>query len=140
MKDVHERRALLLHLGDAIEAIACVSKCGQHCNTVGESATQEESLMSFAILSEVDSEMTPLEFIKKASNAFFLWPKELLAETLNYQLLAHLVQHDLFAGDQAGWDRYVSANAGMFHGSVAAWSRSRTRRGTELWDVAACAE
>jgi hypothetical protein len=45
--------------------------------------------------------------VGKASNAFFLWPKELLEEQLNRTLLAHLVQHDLFTGHQAGWECYV---------------------------------
>jgi hypothetical protein len=109
MSDANERRALLLHLGDVLEAMACVSKCCQHHNTIGDALRQEESLVSFSILADIDSEMTPHEFIKKAANAFFLWPKELLGGELNRKLLAHLVQHDLFAGDQVGWDRYASA-------------------------------
>jgi hypothetical protein len=108
MDDGIERRALLLHLGDVLEACACVMKCAPRFNTVGEAVAQEESLMSFAILRMVDPEMTPYEFAKRAASAFFLWPKALLEEGLNHPLLANLVQHDLFIGHQSGWDSYVS--------------------------------
>jgi hypothetical protein len=108
MDDGIERRALLLHLGDVLEASACVMKCALRFNTVGEAAAQEESLMSFAILRMVDPEMTPYEFAKRAASAFFLWPKALLEEELNRPLLANLVQHDLFIGHQSGWDSYAS--------------------------------
>jgi hypothetical protein len=108
MDDGIERRALLLHLGDVLEASACVMKCAPRFNTVGEAVAQEESLMSFSILRMVDPEMTPYEFAKRAASAFFLWPKALLEEELNHPLLANLVQHDLFIGHQSGWDNYVS--------------------------------
>ncbi len=61
--------------------------------------TQKDELVDFSILRFVDPELSPTEFVKCASNAFFLWPKELLVETLNENLLAHLVQHDLFASN-----------------------------------------
>ncbi|WP_213769175.1 hypothetical protein [Caballeronia sp. dw_19] len=108
MDDGTERRALLLHLGDVLEATACVMKCVNRFNTVGEAAGQEESLMSFSILRMVDAEMTPYEFAKRAASAFFLWPKALLEEHVNRPLLANLVQHDLFSGHQSGWDSYVA--------------------------------
>jgi hypothetical protein len=107
MDDGIERRALLLHLGDVLEASACVMKCANRFNTVGEAVGQEESLMSFPILRMVDSEMTPYEFAKRVASAFFLWPKALLDEHINRPLLANLVQHDLFIGQQSGWDSYV---------------------------------
>lgn len=68
--------------------------------------------MSLSVLGYINAEMTPLEFITRAANAFFLWPKELLSDVLNRKVLAHLVQHDLFAGDQSGWERYVTAMRG----------------------------
>jgi hypothetical protein len=103
-----DRRALLLHLGDVLEASACVMKCAHRFNTVGEAVGQEESLMSFWILRMVDAEMTPLEFAKRVASAFFLWPKALLDERINRPLLANLIQHDLFSGHQSGWDGYVA--------------------------------
>ncbi len=108
MDDGIERRALLLHLGDVLEASACVMKCANRFNTVGEAVGQEESLMSFSILRIVDAEITPYEFAKRAASAFFLWPKLLLDESINRPLLANLVRHDLFDGNQSGWESYVS--------------------------------
>ncbi|MFP3646406.1 hypothetical protein [Paraburkholderia sp. SIMBA_054] len=102
-----ERRALLLHLGDVIEAIACVMKCAHRYNTFGEAVRQEESLMTFSILQEVEPEMTPLEFVTRAAGAYFLWPKGLLDVSLNRRSLAHLVEHDLFADNEPGWRAYV---------------------------------
>ena len=107
MNDSLERRALLLHLGDVLEAIACVMKCVDRFNTVGEAVAQEDSLTVFPILHTVDAE-TPLEFARSAASAFFLWPKALLDERLNRLLLANLVQHDLFSDNQSGWDAYVA--------------------------------
>jgi hypothetical protein len=51
--------------------------------------------------------LTPTNFAAHAASAYFLWTKELLEATLNRKLLAYTVQHDLFAGNQAGWDEYV---------------------------------
>ncbi|SAL45630.1 hypothetical protein AWB64_04819 [Caballeronia sordidicola] len=136
MDDGIERRALLLHLGDVLEASACVMKCANRFNTVGEAVGQEESLMSFTILRMVDAEITPYEFAKRAASTFFLWPKLLLDESINRALLANLVQHDLFPGNQSGWESYVSelrhqvpwfadgldqVPEGQFEKSVAVW-------------------
>ncbi|WGS55189.1 hypothetical protein LFL96_35200 (plasmid) [Paraburkholderia sp. D15] len=90
------------------EAIACVMRCADRSNTVGEAVAQEDTLTAFPILRTVDAEMTPLEFARSAASAFFLWPKALLDEHLNRRLLANLVQHDLFSGNQSGWDAYVA--------------------------------
>nr|WKF60779.1 hypothetical protein HUO10_005301 [Paraburkholderia busanensis] len=106
--DGAQRRALLLHLGDALETVACLMKCGAHHHTVGEAAAQEKSLPDFPLLRHVDSELTPTEFVTLAASAFFLWPKQLLEAELNRNAIAHLVQHDLFSGNHAGWAAYVN--------------------------------
>lgn len=108
MDDSFERRALLLHLGDVLEAIACVMKWANRFNTAGEAVGQEESLMSFSILRMVEAAMTPYDFARRAASAFFLWPKALLDDEIKRLLLANLVQHDLFSGHQSGWDSYVA--------------------------------
>jgi hypothetical protein len=108
MDDPYERRALLLHLGDVLEAIFCLSKCADSRTSIGEALQKDDALVSFAILNHVDAAMHPQDFIRRATGAFFVWPKALLDETLNRQLLAHTVQHDLFAGNATGWDAYVS--------------------------------
>jgi hypothetical protein len=43
MDEPIERRALLLHLGDVLEATACVMKCANRFNTVGEAVVQADS-------------------------------------------------------------------------------------------------
>jgi hypothetical protein len=108
MDDPYERRALLLHLGDVLEAIFCLTKCADSRATIGEALAKDDALVSFNILNQVDTGMHPQDFIKRATGAFFVWPKALLDETLNRQLLAHTIQHDLFAGDAKGWEAYVS--------------------------------
>lgn len=107
LADGCQRKALLLHLGDVLEAISCVAKCGGHYHTVGEAAAQEESLATFELLRQVDAELTPVEFVNAGTSAFFLWPVLLLEPELNRKAIAHLVQHDLFSGNRAGWDAYV---------------------------------
>jgi hypothetical protein len=108
MDDPYERRALLLHLGDVLEAIFCLSKCADSRTSIGEALQKDDALVSFAILNHVDAAMHPQDFIRRATGAFFVWPKALLDETLNRRLLAHTVQHDLFAGNEAGWNAYLS--------------------------------
>ncbi|SAL60138.1 hypothetical protein [Caballeronia telluris] len=108
MDDPYERRALLLHLGDVLEAIFCLSKCADSRASIGDALQKDDALVSFAILSQVDAGMHPQEFVRRATGAFFVWPKALLDETLNRRLLAQTVQHDLFAGNEAGWTAYLS--------------------------------
>lgn len=105
--DRWQRKALLLHVGDVLEAVSCLTKCGENYHTVGEAAAREESLASFTLLRQVDPEMTPAEFVKSATSAFFLWPTQLLKPELNRKAIGHLAQHDLFSGNRAGWDAYV---------------------------------
>lgn len=107
-QDARERRALLLHFGDVVESIGCVLKCAERHSTIGEAAANEESLSGFPMLGLVTPQLTPHDFAARAATAFFLWTKELLEPTLNRKLLAYTVQHDLFAGNQSGWDSYVA--------------------------------
>jgi hypothetical protein len=108
MQDPYERRALLLHLGDVLEAVFCLSKCAAGYASIAEALRREESLAGLRILALVDPKMRPDDFIQRASGAFFVWPKALLEESLNRPMLAHTVQHDLFAGNVKGWEAYVS--------------------------------
>jgi len=107
MKDAYERRALLLHLGDVLEALSCLSRSGQRYATLGDAIAREDSLSSFTWLGYIDARMSPQQVTERASAAFFLWPKTLLDEELNRSLLASMVQHDLFGGNAEGWERYV---------------------------------
>jgi hypothetical protein len=107
MKDAYERRALLLHLGDVLEALSCLSRTGQRYATLGDAIAREDSLNSFTWLGYLDTRMSPQQVTERATAAFFLWPKTLLDEELNRSLLASTVLHDLFGGNAQGWEHYV---------------------------------
>ena len=107
MDDQFERRELLLHLGDMLEALNCLARTGQPDAPVVQLATQD-SLRDFAFLRMVAPEMTVSVFCARVASAFFLWPKELLEATLNRKALASTVQHDLFDGNPSGWRAYVA--------------------------------
>jgi len=108
MKDAYERRALLLHLGDVLEGISCLSRIGTQYATLGEALAAEDSLVSFTWLGFIDANTPPRHVTGQAAAAFFLWPKSLLDEQLNRPLFASTVQHDLFAGNPGGWEAYVA--------------------------------
>lgn len=107
MDDGFERRALLLHLGTVLESIACVAKCGERFPKIAEAAKEKEELADFSFLQDL-SDLSPGEYVQRAAGAYFLWPKLLLEDELNRAALANLVQNDLFAGNQVGWDKFVA--------------------------------
>lgn len=107
MDDRFDRRELLLHLGNILEALSCVMKTGWPDAPVAQLAKEEASLQEFEFLRMLAPKMTVAEFAERATSAFFLWPKELLEAELNCNVLASTVQHDLFAGNPAGWRAYM---------------------------------
>jgi hypothetical protein len=107
MDDRFDRRELLLHLGNMLEALNCVMKTGWPDAPVAQLAKEEASLQEFEFLRVLAPKMTVTEFAERATSAFFLWPKELLEGELNRKVLASTVQHDLFAGNPAGWQAYI---------------------------------
>lgn len=108
MNDAYERRALLLHLGDVLESLYCLSRVSQHHKTLAAALKHEDSLAEFAWLAHLDPRIAPGDVAQRATAAFFLWPKSLLDEELNRALLASTVKHDLFANNSAGWNAYVA--------------------------------
>jgi len=108
MDDPFDRRELLLHLGDMLEALTCLAKTGQPDMPVAQLAAQQESLQDFEFLRALDPKMTVVEFGARIASAFFLWPKELLGTELNREALASTVQNDLFGGNPSGWKAYVA--------------------------------
>ncbi|WP_244816220.1 hypothetical protein [Caballeronia sp. Lep1P3] len=106
-QEPYERRALLLHLGDVLETVFCLSQCADDYASIGEALRGNDALADFTLLGFVDSRMTPREFIRRASGAFFVWPKALLDASLNHPMLAGTVKHDLFEDNAAGWRAYV---------------------------------
>ena len=107
MDDRFDRRELLLHLGDILEALSCLARTGQPDTPVVQLATQE-SLQEFEFLRALAPRMTVSEFGARVASAFFLWPKELLEAKLNRHALASTVQHDVFDGNPDGWKAYVA--------------------------------
>jgi hypothetical protein len=108
-RDWAERQNLLLHLGDVLEMISCILKCGDRYDTLAQAQAQEESLAGFPLLQFADPKQTPLEFAQRAAGAFFLWPKLLLDPEINRAALTQTVQHDLFASHPSGWDPYAQS-------------------------------
>ncbi|RDK03490.1 hypothetical protein [Paraburkholderia lacunae] len=111
MKDAFERRALLLHLGEVLEAVNWLLKCDGE-KTVHELAAANASFARLALLTQVSRRMTSKEFVQRATSAFFAWPGELLEPELNRERLASTVQRNLFAGNTQGWRAYVAALSG----------------------------
>ncbi|MGF6998834.1 hypothetical protein P3T25_007215 [Paraburkholderia sp. GAS32] len=108
MDDRFDRRELLLHLGDILEALHCLARTSRPDAPVAQLAQKENSLQDFAFLRALAPTMTVAEFSARAASAFFLWPKELLETELNRNALASTVQHDLFDGNAEGWSAYVA--------------------------------
>jgi hypothetical protein len=112
MKDAFERRALLLHLADVLDAMNRLLQSGDGHETVQELAATNDSLSAFALLRQVSPRMTSAEFVSRATDAFFAWPRELLEPELNRERLAGAVQRCLFSGNTEGWRAYVAALQG----------------------------
>jgi hypothetical protein len=108
MDDRFDRRELLLHLGDMLEALSCLARTGRPEALVRQLAREQDSLQGFEFLHMVSAKMTAAEFGARVANAFFLWPKELLDTALNRTALASTVQHDLFDGNPDGWKAYTA--------------------------------
>jgi hypothetical protein len=108
MDDRFDRRELLLHLGDMLEALSCLARTGRPDAPVMQLARSQESLQDFEFLQALNPGMTVAEFGARVASAFFLWPKELLEKDLNREALASTVQHDLFDGNPSCWKAYVA--------------------------------
>ncbi|HTR07706.1 MAG TPA: hypothetical protein VMJ11_13885 [Paraburkholderia sp.] len=108
MDDRFDRRELLLHLGDMLEALSCLANTGRPYAQVARLAKEQDSLQNFSFLRTVAPRMTVADFGARLASAFFLWPMELLEAELNRNALASTVQHDLFDGNPDGWKAYVA--------------------------------
>jgi hypothetical protein len=108
VRDPYERRALLLHLGDVMETVFCLSQCADEYATIEAALRGNDALAGFTLLGFVDGAMPPRDFVRRAAGAFFVWPKGLLDAELNRAMLANTVRHDLFADNARGWDAYVA--------------------------------
>ena len=109
MNDAFERRALLLHLGEVLDVVNRLLKCGDGHTTVRELAAAHDSLEGFPLLEQVSARMTAAQFVQRVTDAFFAWPRELLEPELNRKRLASTVRGSLFAENADGWRAYVAA-------------------------------
>jgi hypothetical protein len=111
MKDAFERRALLLHLGNVLDAMHKVlSHAGeQTAVTLRELESAQRSLAKLPLLQHVSREMTAHQFVRRVSATFAVWPAELLEAALNRERLAVVVRDALFAANDDGWRAYVAS-------------------------------
>ncbi|HWT38107.1 MAG TPA: hypothetical protein VN289_17590 [Paraburkholderia sp.] len=107
MKDAFERRALLLHLGDALQAIDAALAADTPRLTLKDLLNAHANLAAYAWLAAVPPDMKAADFAKRMSASFAAWPALLLDEQVDYARLALSVRGHLFADDPAGWRRYV---------------------------------
>jgi hypothetical protein len=109
MNDAFERRALLLHLGDALHAMTAALAANATCHTVRELLNAHADLATYAWLAAVSPDMKTTDFAKCLSASFALWPEQLLEAQVDYPQLALAVRSNLFADNARGWDVYVDA-------------------------------
>ncbi|MFM0209733.1 hypothetical protein PQQ96_20215 [Paraburkholderia sediminicola] len=108
MDDRFDRRELLLHLGDMLEALNCLARKSTPIALVAHLMQEEESLQRFAFLRALAPKMTVTELTQRIAGAFSPWPKALLEAELNRDALASSVQRNLFDGNPDGWKAYAT--------------------------------
>ena len=108
MDDRFDRRELLLHLGDVLEATNYVAKANRPDTPVAHLATHEASLQAFPFLRYVAPRVRVKDFPERAASAYALWPKELLERELNRIGLASTVRRELFDDNPEGWESYAA--------------------------------
>ena len=108
MDDRFDRRELLLHLGDMLDALNCLATTNEPGASVRQLMQKRASLQGFAFLHALAPKMTVNEFSACVASAFSQWPGELLEAELNRDALASTVQQNLFDGNPDGWNAYVS--------------------------------
>ncbi len=108
MDDRFDRRELLLHLGDVLEAASAVAKTDRPDVSVSRLALNDSSLQAFPFLRHVAARVLAGDFPRHVANAYKHWPGALLAEQLDGAALALPIRRELFDDGGKGWDAYVS--------------------------------
>jgi hypothetical protein len=108
MDDRFDRRELLLHLGDMLQAVHCAASVGSPDATIRELATRQESLLDFEVVQMVAPTVTVAEFAVRVGSAFYPWPAALLETKLDHNAFLSTIENDLFAGNPDGWNAYVA--------------------------------
>ncbi|TDG07123.1 hypothetical protein E1N52_17925 [Paraburkholderia guartelaensis] len=107
MDDRFDRRELLLHLGDVLEAMRNVGAT-QSFSPVAHLASREPSLQALPFLQQMSPSIRARDFLERAASAYASWPKALLETELDRIGLAATVQRELFADDPQGWASYAA--------------------------------
>lgn len=108
MDDRFDRRKLLLHLGDVLEAMRDVAGAAQPFTPVAHLAARELSLQALPFLQEMSPRMRARDFLERAASAYASWPKALLEIELDRTGLALTVQRELFGDDPQAWASYAA--------------------------------
>ncbi|REG48526.1 hypothetical protein B0G80_4762 [Paraburkholderia sp. BL6669N2] len=107
MDDRFDRRELLLHLGDILQALSHLARTGASDTPVVQLANEQDLFRDFEFFRALAPKMTVADFSARVASAFFLWARELLDTELNRKALALTVQHELFDGNPDGWNSYA---------------------------------
>ncbi|RKT20327.1 hypothetical protein B0G69_3612 [Paraburkholderia sp. RAU2J] len=108
MDDRFDRRELLLHLGDILDALNCLTRTSEPGAPVTQVVQTNDALQTFEFLWALAPKMKVSEFGARVASAFSQWPRELLETKLNRDVLASTVQHNLFDDNPNGWNVYVA--------------------------------
>jgi hypothetical protein len=106
--DRFDRRELLLHLGDVLDAIRQVAGAAQPFSPVAHLASRLPALQALPFLQEMSPRIRARDFLERAASAYASWPRTLLESELDRIELASTVQRELFAGDAQGWQSYAA--------------------------------
>lgn len=106
--DRFDRRELLLHLGDMLDAAQRVAEIREPDAPVAQLASRHAALRRLAFLEALAPTITAARFGTQIASAFAAWPRVLLEPELDRDALARGVQRALFDGDAAGWTVYVT--------------------------------
>jgi len=109
MNDAFERRALLLHLGAALQTLSHILEYERGDETIGELIATQQLLADVPLVEYVFERMTVREFSANLLHAFCLWPQLLLDDSLDRDALALPVRRHLFDGNPRGWEAYLRA-------------------------------
>ena len=107
MNDAFERRALLLHLGAALQTLSHMLEHERGDETIGELIATQQLLADVPFVEYVFERMTVREFGANMLHAFCLWPQLLLDDPLDRDALALPVRRYLFDGNPRGWEAYL---------------------------------
>ncbi|MEM5402132.1 MULTISPECIES: hypothetical protein [Paraburkholderia] len=105
--DRFDRRELLLHLGEVLEAMRNVGAT-QSFSPVALIASREPSLQALPFLRHMSPRLRARDFLERAASAYASWPRALLETELDRIELASTVQRELFADDPQGWASYAA--------------------------------